>query len=49
MNIHCYINLSRPCYNYYVWQEGTGEKDFPVLRDSRSRYVQRNDNNDDIP
>ena len=24
------------------------EKDFPVLRDSRSRYVERNDNNDDI-
>ena len=26
-----------------MWQEGTGEKDFPVLRDSRSRYVERND------
>ena len=23
-----------------VWQEGTGEKDFPVLCDSRSRYVE---------
>ena len=26
-----------------MWQEGTGEKDFPVLRDSRSRYVERYD------
>ena len=26
-----------------MWQEGTGEKDFPVLRDSMSRYVKRND------
>ena len=26
-----------------MWQEGTGEKDFPVLRDSRSKYVERND------
>ena len=26
-----------------MWQEGTGEKDFPVLRDSRSRYIERND------
>ena len=26
-----------------VWQEGSGEKEFPVLRDSRSRYVERND------
>ena len=32
-----------------MWQEGTGGKDFPVLRDSRSRYVAHNDNNDDIP
>ena len=29
-----------------VWQEGTGGKDFPVLRNSRSRYV-CNDNKDD--
>ena len=32
-----------------MWQEGTGGKDFPVLRNSRSRYVERNNNNDDIP
>ena len=32
-----------------MWQEGTGGKDFPVLRNSRSRYVEHNDNNDDIP
>ena len=32
-----------------MWQEGTGGKDFPVLCNSRSRYVERNDNNDDIP
>ena len=32
-----------------MWQKGTGEKDFLVLRDSRSRHVDRNDNNDDIP
>ena len=32
-----------------MWQEGTGGKDFPVLRNSRSRYVECNDNNDDIP
>ena len=30
-----------------MWQEGTGGKDFPGLRNSRSRYVERNDNNDD--
>ena len=32
-------------------QEGTGGKDFPVLYicNSRSRYVEHNDNNDDIP
>ena len=32
-----------------MWQEGTGGKYFPVLRNSRSRYVKCNDNNDDIP
>ena len=32
-----------------MWQEGTEEKDFPVQRDTRSRYVERKDNNDDIP
>ena len=32
-----------------MWQEGTGGKDFLVLRNSRSRYVERIDNNDDIP
>ena len=32
-----------------MWQEGTGGKDFPVLHNSRSRYVEHNDNNDDIP
>ena len=26
-----------------MWQEGTGEKDFPVLRDLNSKYVERND------
>ena len=26
-----------------MWQEGTGEKYFPVLRDSRSRYAECND------
>ena len=26
-----------------VWQEETREKDLPVLHDSRSRYVERND------
>ena len=31
-----------------MWQEGIGEKDFSVLCDPRSRYVERNDNNDDI-
>ena len=30
-----------------MWQEGTGGKDFPMLRNSRSRYVERNDNNVD--
>ena len=34
-----------------MWQDGTGGKDFPVLYicNSRSRYVERNDNNHDIP
>ena len=32
-----------------MWQEGTEGKGFPVLRNSRSRYVEHNDNNDDMP
>ena len=31
-----------------VSQEGTAGKDFPVLRNSRSRYVERNNNNDEV-
>ena len=31
-----------------MWQEGTEGKDFSVLRNSRSRHVKCNDNNDDI-
>ena len=31
-----------------MWQEGTEGKDFPVLRNSRSRCVECNDNNDAI-
>ena len=31
-----------------MWQEGTGGKDFPVLHNSRNKYVERNNNSDDM-